>query len=81
MLGSGAVIVMDESACMVKALERLSASPSRSPAGNVRPCHAKEPVGCTVVHRIKTASAALMTLDLLNSVTAVSWGAPSLCAR
>jgi NADH-quinone oxidoreductase subunit F len=46
MLGSGAVIVMDETTCMVKALERLSYFYTRSPAASARPA-AKAPAGCT----------------------------------
>ena len=38
MLGSGAVIVMDESVCMVKALERLSFFIMKSLAGSYTPC-------------------------------------------
>ncbi|MEZ5618466.1 MAG: hypothetical protein R3E40_09335 [Rhodocyclaceae bacterium] len=52
MLGSGAVIVMDETTCMVKAAERLSTSTSRSPAAGARPA-ARAPTGSTVVHRIE----------------------------
>ena len=36
MLGSGAIIVMDEDVCMVKALERLSYFTTTSLAANVR---------------------------------------------
>ena len=46
-LGSGAVIVMDETTCMVKACENASLSSiTWSPAGNARPA-VKAPAGCT----------------------------------
>jgi hypothetical protein len=47
MLGSGAVIVMNDTRCMVRSLERLSYFYFRpSPAGSARPA-ARAPAGCT----------------------------------
>ena len=45
MLGSGAVIVMDEDTCMVRVLERISRFYHSNPAGSARPA-AKAPAGC-----------------------------------
>ena len=47
MLGSGAVIVMDETTCMVKMLERISEFYHEESCGNVRLVE-KERVGCCV---------------------------------
>ena len=44
--GTGAVIVMDETTCMVKMLRRIARFTWQSPAGNARPV-AKAPAGCT----------------------------------
>jgi NADH:ubiquinone oxidoreductase subunit F (NADH-binding) len=46
MLGSGAVIVMDETTCMVKALERLSFFYYEESCGQCTPCR-EGTAGCT----------------------------------
>jgi hypothetical protein len=54
MLGSGAVIVMDETTCMVKALERLSFFYYEESCGQCTPCREGTNWLYKVVHRIET---------------------------
>jgi hypothetical protein len=53
MLGSGAVIVMDETVCMVKALERLSYFYYEESCGQCTPCREGSGWLYRVVHRIE----------------------------
>ena len=53
MLGSGAVIVMDETTCMVKALERLSFFYYEESCGQCTPCREGTSWMYKVVHRIE----------------------------
>ncbi|MCX7171068.1 MAG: NADH-quinone oxidoreductase subunit NuoF [Proteobacteria bacterium] len=69
MLGSGAVIVMDESVCMVKALERLSYFYFEESCGQCTPCREGTGWLYRVVHRIEHGLGRAEDLDLLNSVT------------
>ncbi len=69
MLGSGAVIVMDESTCMVKALERLSYFYFEESCGQCTPCREGTGWLYRVVHRIENGLGRPDDLDLLNSVT------------
>ncbi|MFZ5509057.1 MAG: NADH-quinone oxidoreductase subunit NuoF [Pseudomonadota bacterium] len=69
MLGSGAVIVMDETTCMVKALERLSYFYFEESCGQCTPCREGTGWLYRVVHRIETGQGRREDLDLLNSVT------------
>ena len=68
MLGSGAVIVMDETTCMVKALERLSHFYHEESCGQCTPC--REGTGWLhrAVHRIEYGLGRVEDLDLLRSV-------------
>ncbi|MBI4998317.1 MAG: SLBB domain-containing protein, partial [Rhodocyclales bacterium] len=65
MLGSGAVIVMDETVCMVKALERLSYFYYEESCGQCTPC--REGTGWLhkIVHRIEHGQGRPADLDLL----------------
>jgi NADH-quinone oxidoreductase subunit F len=69
MLGSGAVIIMDESTCMVKALERLSFFYYEESCGQCTPCREGTNWLYKVVHRIENGQGRPEDLDLLNNVT------------
>ncbi len=68
MLGSGAVIVLDDSRCMVKSLLRLSYFYTHESCGQCTPC--REGTGWLhrMVHRIEHGQGRLEDIDLLNSV-------------
>lgn len=69
MLGSGAVIVMDETTCMVKALERLSYFYFEESCGQCTPCREGTGWLYRVVHRIEHGQGRAGDLELLNRVT------------
>ncbi len=69
MLGSGAVIVMDETTCMVKALERLSYFYFEESCGQCTPCREGTGWLYRVVHRIEHGEGRPEDLDQLNRVT------------
>jgi len=79
MLGSGAVIVMDETVCMVRALERLSYFYFEESCGQCTPC--REGTGWTyrVIHRIEHGQGRPEDMELLNSV-AGRIGGHTICA-
>ena len=79
MLGSGAVIVMDETTCMVKALERLSYFYFEESCGQCTPCREGTGWLYRVVHRIENGLGRMDDLDLLNSVTTNIMGR-TICA-
>ena len=68
MLGSGAVIVMDETRCMVKSLLRLSYFYFEESCGQCTPCREGTGWLYRVVHRIEHGHGRPEDLDLLNSV-------------
>jgi NADH-quinone oxidoreductase subunit F len=68
MLGSGAVIVMDESVCMVKALRRLSYFYYEESCGQCTPCREGTGWLYRVVDRIENGQGRPEDLDLLESV-------------
>lgn len=68
MLGSGAVIVMDESTCMVKALERLSYFYHEESCGQCTPCREGTGWLYRIVHRIETGQGTAEDLSLLDNV-------------
>jgi NADH-quinone oxidoreductase subunit F len=68
MLGSGAVIVMDDSRCMVKSLQRLSYFYMHESCGQCTPCREGTGWMSRVVDRIETGLGRPADLDLLNSV-------------
>jgi NADH-quinone oxidoreductase subunit F len=68
MLGSGAVIVMNETRCMVRSLERLSYFYQTESCGQCTPCREGTGWLYRVVHRIEHGKGRPEDLDLLNSV-------------
>jgi NADH-quinone oxidoreductase subunit F len=68
MLGSGAVIVMDETRCMVRSLERLAYFYFEESCGQCTPCREGTGWLYRVVHRIEHGQGRREDLDLLNSV-------------
>ncbi len=68
MLGSGAVIVMDETRCMVKSLQRLSYFYSHESCGQCTPCREGTGWLWRMVDRIEKGQGRMEDLDLLNSV-------------
>ncbi|MGB4466478.1 MAG: NADH-quinone oxidoreductase subunit NuoF [Azovibrio sp.] len=79
MLGSGAVIVMDETTCMVKALDRLSFFYYEESCGQCTPCREGTNWLYKVVHRIENGQGRPDDLDLLSSVTTNIMGR-TICA-
>ncbi len=69
MLGSGAVIIMDETVCMVKALERLAYFYYEESCGQCTPCREGTGWLYRVVHRIESGQGRPEDLDLLNEVS------------
>jgi NADH-quinone oxidoreductase subunit F len=68
MLGSGAVIVMNESRCMVRCLERLSYFYQAESCGQCTPCREGTGWLWRIVHRIEHGKGRPEDLDLLDSV-------------
>jgi NADH-quinone oxidoreductase subunit F len=64
-LGSGAVIVMDETVCMVKALERLAYFYHEESCGQCTPCREGTGWLYRVIHRIEHGQGRPEDLDLL----------------
>jgi NADH-quinone oxidoreductase subunit F len=67
-LGSGAVIVMDETTCMVRALERLSYFYFEESCGQCTPCREGTGWLYRIVHRIEHGQGRPEDLDLLLSL-------------
>ncbi|HUD26844.1 MAG TPA: NADH-quinone oxidoreductase subunit NuoF [Burkholderiaceae bacterium] len=70
MLGSGGVIVIDESRCMVRSLERLSYFYFEESCGQCTPCREGAGWLYRVVHRIENGQGRTEDLGLLDSVAA-----------
>ena len=68
MLGSGAVIVLDDSRCMVKSLMRLSYFYTHESCGQCTPCREGTGWLYRMVHRIEHGEGKIEDIDLLNSV-------------
>ncbi len=68
MLGSGAVIVMDEDVCMVKALERLAYFYHEESCGQCTPCREGTGWLYQIIHRIETGLGRPDDLELLESI-------------
>jgi NADH-quinone oxidoreductase subunit F len=68
MLGSGAVIIMDETRCMVKCLERLSYFYFEESCGQCTPCREGTGWLYRMVHRIETGKGRPEDLDKLISI-------------
>jgi NADH-quinone oxidoreductase subunit F len=79
MLGSGAVIVMDETVCMVRALERLSYFYFEESCGQCTPCREGTGWMYRVIHRIEHGEGRPEDMELLNSV-ASRIGGHTICA-
>ena len=69
MLGSGAVIVMDERRCMVKSLLRLSYFYQHESCGQCTPCREGTGWLWRVVDRIEHGKGRMEDIELLNSVS------------
>ena len=65
MLGSGAVIVMDEDTCMVKAAERLAYFYYEESCGQCTPCREGTGWLYRIIHRVEHGSGRQEDLDLL----------------
>ena len=79
MLGSGAVIIMDETTCMVRALERLSYFYFEESCGQCTPCREGTGWMYRVIHRIEHGLGRPEDMELLNSV-AGRIGGHTICA-
>jgi NADH-quinone oxidoreductase subunit F len=69
MLGSGAVIVLNDTRCMVKSLMRLSYFYQHESCGQCTPCREGTGWLYRVVHRIENGQGRMEDLGLLNSVS------------
>ncbi len=67
MLGSGAVIVIDDSRCMVKSLQRLSYFYMHESCGQCTPCREGTGWLSRIVDRIETGHGRASDLDLLDN--------------
>jgi NADH-quinone oxidoreductase subunit F len=79
MLGSGAVIVMDETVCMVKALERLSYFYFEESCGQCTPCREGTGWLYRIVHRIEHGQGRPEDLDELIRI-GNNIGGRTICA-
>ncbi len=79
MLGSGAVIVMDETTCMVRALERLSFFYHEESCGQCTPCREGTGWLYQIIHRIENGLGRAEDLDLLSEITGNIMGR-TICA-
>ena len=68
MLGSGAVIIMDETTCMVRALERLSYFYYEESCGQCTPCREGTGWLYRIVNRIEHGKGRPEDLDLLDNI-------------
>jgi NADH-quinone oxidoreductase subunit F len=68
MLGSGAVIVMDDTRCMVKSLQRLSAFYMHESCGQCTPCREGTGWLWRIVDRLENGQGKAADMDLLDSV-------------
>jgi NADH-quinone oxidoreductase subunit F len=69
MLGSGAVIVMDEDTCMVKAAERLAYFYYEESCGQCTPCREGTGWLYRIIHRIEHGEGRMEDLDLLLNLS------------
>lgn len=79
MLGSGAVIIMDETTCMVEVLARISHFYSEESCGQCTPCREGTGWVASMVHDIYHGRASLKDLDLLVDVASGMMGR-TICA-
>jgi len=69
MLGSGAVIVMDDTTCMVRMLERLAWFYHEESCGQCTPCREGTGWLYRIIHRIEHGQGRMEDLDLLLSLS------------
>jgi NADH-quinone oxidoreductase subunit F len=79
MLGSGAVVVMDDTNCMVRVLDRISYFYYEESCGQCTPCREGTGWMHRVIHRIETGQGRPEDLDLLDDVAAKIQGR-TICA-
>ncbi len=79
MLGSGAVIVMDDTTCMVKVLTRIAHFYKEESCGQCTPCREGTGWMWRVLHRIENGEGRMEDLDLLTSVAGKIMG-HTICA-
>lgn len=79
MLGSGAVIVMDETTCMVKVLDRIAHFYKEESCGQCTPCREGTGWMWRVIHRIARGEGRKEDMDLLDSVASKIMG-HTICA-
>jgi NADH-quinone oxidoreductase subunit F len=79
MLGSGAVIIMDETTCMVKILARIAHFYKEESCGQCTPCREGTGWMWRVLHRIEHGQGHLEDLALLDSVAGKIMG-HTICA-
>ena len=79
MLGSGAVIVMDETTCIVRALQRISHFYYEESCGQCTPCREGTGWMARVIDRIEAGRAVAADVDLLDDVASKIEGR-TICA-
>jgi NADH-quinone oxidoreductase subunit F len=79
MLGSGGVIVMDETTCMVKVLLRISEFYYDESCGQCTPCREGTGWLARILHRIEHGEGCIKDLDLLDSIAGRIMGR-TICA-
>lgn len=79
MLGSGGVIVMDETTCMVKALARIAHFYYEESCGQCTPCREGTGWMSRIIHRIEHGEGRTKDLDLLDNVAGNIMGR-TICA-
>jgi len=79
MLGSGAVIVMDETTCMVKVLARIAHFYKEESCGQCTPCREGTGWMSRVLHRIEHGEGRIEDLGLLDSIAGKIMGR-TICA-
>jgi NADH-quinone oxidoreductase subunit F len=79
MLGSGAVIVMDETTCMVRMLERISEFYYEESCGQCTPCREGTGWLARILHRIEHGEGRYEDLALLDSIAGRIMGR-TICA-
>ncbi|BDG09887.1 NADH-quinone oxidoreductase subunit NuoF [Anaeromyxobacter paludicola] len=79
MAGSGGVIVMDESTCLVRALARISKFYAEESCGQCTPCREGTPWMEGILHRIEHGEASAADVDRLEQV-ANSIAGNTICA-
>lgn len=79
MLGSGAVIVMDETTCMVKALARIAHFYKEESCGQCTPCREGTGWMSRLIHRIEHGQGRPQDIELLDNVASRIMGR-TICA-